>query len=106
MTGSTPSGISGAEADEKTAQNDRDESLRCKQRGPHEHLARREPGEVVNTESRQREPGLFGDLDVVRSSPLRNQEAAHPGSRHENQIPKAGSLPVVTKILNLAGHER
>ena len=103
MTGSTPSGISCAEADEKTAQNDRDYSFRCKQHGPREYLARRQPGEVVNAQSCQSESGLFRDLDAVRSSPLRSQEAAHPGSRQENKIPKAGSLPVVTKMLNRPG---
>ncbi len=69
MTGSTPSGISCAEADEKTAQNDRDYSSRCKQHGPHKHLARRQPGEVVNAQSGQSDSGLFRDLYAVRSSP-------------------------------------
>jgi len=106
MTGSTPSGISRAEADEKTTQNDRDYSFRCNQYGPHEHLARRQPGEVVQAQSCQSESGLFRDPDAVRSSPLRNQEATQPDARREKKIPKAGSLPVVTKMLHPAGQER
>src|SRR5579864_2520221 len=106
MTGSAPSGIGRAEADEKTTQNDRYESFGREQYWPGEQLARGQPGDVVKPQIRQSEPGLFGNRDVVGSSPLRSQDATDPDARHEKKIPKAGSLPVVTKMLNPAGQER
>src|ERR1022692_3821485 len=105
MPGSAASGISRAEAYQKTTQNDRGKSLEREQCGPREHLARRKPGEVVNAQSRQGESGLFRNRDVLRSSPMRSQEAAHQNAGHEKKVPKAGSFPVVTKIIKLAGKD-
>src|ERR1035438_10907304 len=95
MPGCAASSISRAEAYQKTTQNDRGKSLEREQFGPREHLARRKPGEVVNAQSRQGEPGLFRNRDVLRSSPMRSQEAAHQNAGHEKKVPKAGSFPEI-----------
>src|ERR1019366_7979298 len=105
MPGCAASSISRAEAYQKTTQNDRGKSLEREQCGPREHLARRKPGEVVSAQSRQGEPGLFRNRDVLRSSPMRSQEAAHQNAGHEKKVPKAGSFLVVTKIIKLAGKD-
>jgi hypothetical protein len=50
------------------------------------------------TRTSSREPGLFGDLNVMRSSPVRSKEATKPGTRHEKKIlldyGEPGSYPV------------
>jgi len=103
MAGSATSSISRTEADQKATQDDGDKSFERQQRGPREHLARGKPGEVVNAQFRQGESGLIRDRDVLRSAPVRNEEAAHQNAGHEKKIPKAGSLPVVTKMVKPAG---
>lgn len=105
MTGSATSGIGGPEPDQYSAQDHRDKSFECEQRRPREYFARRQSGEIVDAQFRQRDPGLLRDCDVLRTSPVRSEEASHQDADDEKEIPKAGSLPVVTKVIKLAGQD-
>lgn len=97
MAGGAAAGVGGAEADEKTAHDDRNEPAKGEQGGPTEEFAGHEAGEVGEAELV--EGGLRGwrESDLPGTEQVDADPTADGRTEGEQEIPDAGGFPVIAE---------